>query len=86
MQSLLFSFLYLYVALYVVAYLGEVALHAFGILVVDNLEQLLQLSADLRHLVVGVGIEEYFLQQIVILIEHALGNAHVALEGGAGAS
>ena len=30
----------------------------------------------------GVGIEEDFLQQVVILIEHALGDTHVALECG----
>ena len=69
---------------HVVANLCEVALHAVGILVVDDFEQLLQLGAYLAHLVVGVGVEEYFLQQVVVFAEHALGNAHVALEGGAG--
>ena len=47
----------------VVADLTEIVLHPLTVLVVDDLQQLLQFGADLRHLVVGVGIEKNFLQQ-----------------------
>ena len=70
------------IALDVVANLGEVALHARSIFLVDDFEELFQLGTDLRHLVVGVGVEEDFLQQVVIFVEHTLGDAHVTLEGG----
>ena len=70
------------VALDIIAYLREIAFHAVGILVVDDFQEFFQLRTNLRHLVVGVGVEKDFLQQIVVLIQHTLGNAHVALEGG----
>ncbi len=76
-------FLYLNIASDVVANLLQVGLHAVAILLVDDFEQLLQLGTYLADLVVGVGVEEYFLQQVVVFVEHALGNSHVALEGGA---
>ena len=69
-----------YVALYVITNLGEITLHACSILLVDNLQQLFQLGTNLGHLVVGIGVEEDFLQQVVILVEYTLGNTHVALE------
>ena len=72
----------LYIALHVIANLREIALHALSILVVDDLQKFLQLRTDLTHLVVGIGVEEDFLQQVVILVQHTLGNAHVTLEGG----
>ena len=72
-----------YIAAHIVADLRQIALHALGILLVDDFEQFLQLRTNLRDLIVGIGVEEDFLQQVVILVEHALGNAHVTLEGGA---
>ena len=48
--------------LYMFANLGEILFHAFRVLVVDDIEQFLQLVAYLRNLVVGVGVEEDFLQ------------------------
>ena len=71
------------VALDVVTNLREIALHAVGIALVDDLEELLELGTYLGHLVVGVGVEENLLQQVVVLIENAFGNAHMTLEGGA---
>ena len=68
---------------HVVAYLGEILLHALGILVVNDVEQFFQLCAYLCHRVVGVGVEQNLLQQEIVLVEHALGYLHVALEGGA---
>ena len=70
-----------YVRAEIVADLREICLHAVGILVVDDFEKFLQLGANLRDLVVGVGVEQDFLEQVVVLVEHALGNTHVALEG-----
>ena len=78
------SILDLDVTLDIISNLREVAFHTVGILVVDNLKQLLQLGTYLRHLVVGLGVEQDFLQQVVVLVEHALGNLHVTLEGGTG--
>ena len=66
----------------VVANLGEIAFHAIGILVVDDLQQLFQLCTDLGDLIVGVGVEEDFLQEIVVFVEHSLGDAHVTFKGG----
>ena len=66
-----------------IAYLCQVCFHAYSILVVDDVEEFLQLGAYLRHLVVGVGVEENLLQQVVVFRQHTLGNLHVALEGGA---
>ena len=45
-------------------------------------KEFLQFSTDLRHLIVSIGIEENFLQQIVVLIQYTLGDSHVTLEGG----
>lgn len=70
------------VALHVVANLGEIGFHALGILLVDDFQEFFQLGANLADLVVGIGVEQDFLQQIVVLIEHALGYLHVTLEGG----
>ena len=70
------------IALDVVTDLRQVTLHAIGILRVDDLEQFLQLCAYLADLIVGIRVKEDFLKQVVVLIEHPLGNAHVTLEGG----
>ena len=71
------------VALDVVSDFRKVTFHALGILVVDDFQELFQLRTNLRHLVVGIGVEQNFLQQIIVLVEHehTFGNAHVALEG-----
>ena len=71
------------ITLDVIPNLGKIRLHTVSILVVDNLQELFQLRTDLRDLIMSIGVEEYLLKQVVILVEHALGNAHVALEGGA---
>ena len=81
LRQLLF---YLYIALDIISDFRQIALHTIGILGVDNLQQLLELRTNLRHLVVGVRVKQDFLQQVVVLVQHTLGNAHVALEGGAG--
>ena len=80
----IFSFLSLnfYVAPYIVTYLCQITFHAVGIFVVNDFEQLLQLCPNLRHLVVGVGVEQDFLKQVVIFVEHTLGNLHVSLKSG----
>ena len=64
------------------ANLLQICLHPFVILFVDNLQQLLQLFSYPHHIIVGVGVEEDFLQQVVILVEHSLGDLHMSLEGG----
>lgn len=71
-----------YITLHVIADFCQIALHTFAIPLVDNLQQFFQLRTDLCHLVVGIGVKEDFLQQVVVLIEHPLGYAHVAFEGG----
>lgn len=70
------------VAFDVGAYLGEICFHAGGVFIVDDGEEVFELLANLIDLVVGVGIEEHFLQQVVVFVEYALGNAQMALEGG----
>ena len=52
-------------------------------MVFDDLQQLLQLAADVLHLAGGAGVEEDLLQQVVVFAEQALGYGHVLLEGGA---
>lgn len=79
LRQLLF---YLYIALDIISDFRQIALHTIGILGVDNLQQLLELRTNLRHLVVGVRVKQDFLQQVVIFVQHTLGNAHVALESG----
>lgn len=61
----------------------QVLLHAVGILLLDDFEQVLQLRADVGHLGGRAGVEEDFLQQVVVLVQQAAGNGHVLLEGGA---
>ena len=43
------------------AYLREIGFHAVGVFVVNDLQEFFQLITYLRHLVMGVGIEEYLL-------------------------
>jgi len=63
--------------------LCQVLLHVLLVAGVDDLDDLLHLLANLLHLSLGVGVEEDFAQECVVLREHALGNLHVTLEGGA---
>ena len=65
-----------------IAYLGEKSLHAMGILMVDDVNELSQILTNLSHLTGCIWIEENLLQEIIILIEHTLGYLHMALEGG----
>lgn len=69
---------------YIVAYLCEIGFHSLAVTAVDDVEKLLELVAYLRHLVVGVGVEQYLLQQIVVLAKHSAGYRHVPLERCAG--
>ena len=63
---------------------GQVSLHRVGILVADDGEQLVELRADALDLCRRAWVEENLLQEVVILAQHAPGDCHVALEGGAG--
>ena len=72
------------VAAHVISDFGEVVLHAFGIASVDDFKQFLELGSYLADLVVGVGVEENLLEQIVVFIKNALCNLHVTFESGAG--
>lgn len=63
--------------------LGQILLHVLLIAVVDDFDDFLHLSANLLHLPFGVGVEEDFAQEGVILGEYAFGYLHVTLEGGA---
>ena len=49
------------VTLYVVTNLGEIGLHTISIFRIDNLKKFLELSTDLRDLIVRVRVEEDFL-------------------------
>ena len=61
----------------------QIALHALLVLRVNDGDELFHLRADLFHLVFGVGVEQDFAQQGVVLAQHTLGDLHVPLEGGA---
>ena len=47
---------------------------------VDDIDQLGKLLTNLTQLSRSIGVEENFLQQIVVLVEYALGNVHVTFE------
>ena len=64
--------------------LGQILLHVFFITGVDDFDNLFHLLTNLLHLSFGVGVEEDFSQEGVILRKNAFGNLHVTLEGGAG--
>ena len=68
----------------VLADFGQVSLHRVGILVADDGEQLVELRADALDLCRRAWVEENLLQEVVVLAQHAPGDGHVALEGGAG--
>ena len=70
--------------LYLGAYLGEVLPHTLSVALIDDLEQLLELTTDVLDLAGGAGVEENLLQQVVVLTEQPLGNGHMLLEGGTG--
>ena len=72
------------VLFYLLPNLCQIPLHSLRVLVGDDFQQLLQLEADVLHLGGGAGIEEDFLQQVVVLAEQATGDGHVLLERGAG--
>ena len=55
------------IVLYILPDFGEIVLHPIRITIVNDFEQFLQLAAYLRHLVMSVGIEQYFLEQVVVL-------------------
>ena len=71
---------YLYVAFHIIPYLCEIGFHAFRVFVIDDLQEFLQLRSYLCHLTACVGVEEDFLQQVVIFVQHSLGNPHVSFE------
>ena len=70
----------LYILLHIVANLCEISLHALGVLIVDDVYQFAEFFAYLCHLSAGVRVEQYLLQQIVVLVEHSFGYAKMALE------
>lgn len=45
----------------------QITLHTVGVLMVNDVEKLSQLFANLRHLVVRVRVEQNLLQQIIVL-------------------
>ena len=75
---------YLNSAQYVLANFSQVLLESIGILVAQYLEQFLQLTTDILYLRHGARVEEDFLQEVIVLVHHSLGNGHVLLEGGTG--
>ena len=66
------------------AYLLKISFHVLLIAAVDDIEKLFQLHAYLHHLIVGIGVEEDLLQQVVVFGEHALCYLLMALEGCSG--
>ena len=66
--------------------LGEEEFHTLRILVVDDVDELSKLLSDLCHLTRCVWVEEDFLQQVIIFVEHALGYLHWRLKVVPGAS
>ena len=75
------AYLYiLYILLHVVANLCKISLHTLGILIVDDVNQFAEFFAYLCHLSAGVRVEQNFLKQIVVLVEHSFGYAKMALE------
>ena len=76
--------LYLDIPPHIVADFRKISLHTGSVLVVDNLQKFLQLGANLCHLIVGVWVEEDFLQKIIVLVEHTFGYSHVAFKGCSG--
>ena len=69
------------VAFDVIPNLRQVAFHAIGVFLVDNFQKFFELRSNLGYLVVRIGVEQDFLQQVVVLVQHTLGYAHVAFEG-----
>ena len=76
-------FLNLNIFLHMISDFGKEEFHTLRILVVDDVDELSKLLSDLCHLTRCVWVEEDFLQQVIIFVEHALSYLHVALEGGA---
>ena len=60
-RVVLFTFTHMILPLLdILAYLGQVALHTFLVLGVDDGDEFLHLRTNLLHLVLGVGVEENF--------------------------
>ena len=70
-------------SLYLLPNLRQIPFHPLRVLVGDDFQQLLQFEADVLYLRRGAGIEQDFLQQVVIFREQAAGDGHVLLERGA---
>ncbi len=73
-----------YVPPHVASYFREIGFDAGSVFPVDDAKQLFKFVAYLCHLFAGIGVEEDFLQQIVVFVEHPFGYLHVPLERGAG--
>ena len=58
----------------------QVFLHPFRILIVDDFQQLLQFQAYILYLSGRTGIEQNFLEQIIVLAQQAFGNGHMLFE------
>ena len=59
---------------------GKEEFHTLRILVVDDVDELSKLLSDLCHLTRCVWVEEDFLQQVIIFVEHALGHVEKCLD------
>lgn len=57
-------------------------MHAFRVFPADDVQQFVQFRTDTFHLCRRAGIEQDFLQEEIVFAQHALGDGHVALEGG----
>lgn len=70
-QRLQLAAVYLYIVFHIAPYLGEISLHGSTVLAVYDVEQLMQLLANMCHLVVRIRVEEYLLQQVIVFVEHS---------------
>ena len=61
---------------------GQIGMHAFRVFPADDVQQFVQFRTDTFHLCRRAGIEQDFLQEEIVFAQHALGDGHVALEGG----
>ena len=65
------------------SYAVEEKLHCLRIAAVDDGLEFGEVFLDAVELSGGMGVEEYLGQQVVVLPHQAVGNGHMALEGGA---
>ena len=68
----------------VLAHGVEVCLHGVGVAAFDYGAEFLEAFADALELVGGVGVEEDFAQQVVVLAHQSVGYGQMPLECGAG--